>query len=333
MGPPMMTKIGFWAVCLVFLLIGQAKADFFDSIVFISTSLEYEDGRPAKILGTGTGFVVNKAGLVVTAKHVIPTEIPAGARLVLKGSLRTRDKLTTLIPFQTVPLGVDISVLRFDPLAQPAWEYLKLSPKVISDLKLGDAVVAWGFALDEGLNRAETKISSLVGPENTVQVGAGLVKGMSGGPVIDTDGNVVGVITGGAAGQPALTYFTPISFANPVLRDYAEYATVKAGAGDQSKSPKNQPGEPIAKNYDVAENRSIGALASKEFSITREAETGRKITQARLATTTILNVSNISVSIAKDGSAVTLTYVVTGDANGGSVRSGTLIGSILTEQQ
>jgi S1-C subfamily serine protease len=319
-----------WRVSLCLLLSAcfvpvRASADTIDSVVFISAGLTYDDGRPPKNLGTGTGFLISKDGFVVTAKHVIPNEVPAGATLVLKGTLRSTDGITrTLIPAQTIPLGVDITLLRFDPNAQPKWEYLKVSSRTVSDTKLGDIVVAWGFALNGGINRVETRVSSLVGPENTVQVGPGLVRGMSGGPVLNAGGNVVGVITGGAAGEPALTYYTPISFANPLIRDVADYMDDRPAS-----APTRSPREPIARNYDVVESRTIGALQNKEFSIKREAEPGRTITNVRFVTTTVSGVSDINLSVAPDRKSVTLKYVV----NGGQTGSGTLIGSILTEQQ
>ncbi len=310
------------AVLGLAVLTNRAEADFLDCLVFISASLTYEDGRPEKSLGTGSGFVISKDGFVVTAKHVVPTEIPAGATLVMKGSLRSKDPpYKTLSLYQITTLGVDITLLRFDPNTQPSWEYLKVSSKKISDFRLGENVVAWGFALTEGLNRVDTKISSLTGPENTVQVGAGIVRGMSGGPVVDTSNNVVGVVTGGAKGEAALNYFTPILYANPLIRDIAEYADDQPAAAKGPASVR----EAIVKNYEINESRTIGALQSKPFSITKDAVAGRLITKANFVITNNSGISDISVAVADDKKSVTLKYVVKG--------SGTLIGNILTEQQ
>jgi len=313
-----------FALCL--LLVAEcAKADDIEKIVFITASLTYDDGKPPRTLGTGTGFVISKNGFVVTAKHVIPTEVPAGATLVVKGSLRGPDGTArTLIPAQNVQLGVDITLLRFDPNAQAAWEYLKISSSSVSDITLGESVVAWGFAANRVINRSVTMVSALMGPENTVQVGAGIVSGMSGGPVVNIAGNVIGVITGGAVGQAALTYFTPISLARPLIGEIAEFV-------DDRPAPNVPAGarEPISKKYDIVESRNIGALQSKEFSITYEAVPGRKIgPDPRFVTTAVSGVSGINLSVAPDGKSITLKYVV----NGGPDGSGTLIGNILTEQ-
>lgn len=322
----MLKSLGAFFALFILLFAGSAKADQIQKIVFISASLTYDDGKPPKILGNGTGFVISKNGFVVTAKHVIPSEVPAGATLVLKGSLRGPDGTPmNLIPAQSVSLGVDITLLRFDPSAQPAWEYLKISKSTVSDITLRQSVVAWGFAPNRVINAAETKVSALMGPENTVQVGAGIVSGMSGGPVINSEGNVIGVITGGAAGLAALTYFTPISLAKPLIGEVAEYVD------DLPPGPRPQPArEPVLKNYDVAESRNIGALRDKEFSIPHQAVPGRVISpDPRFVPTAISGVSGINLSVAPDGKSVTLKYVVSGGPNG----SGTLIGSILTEQK
>src|SRR4051812_21244708 len=109
-GASILTRLCLCFAFSLVLFLQSAKADFPNAIVFISASLTFEDGRPAKSLGTGTGFVINKKGYVVTAKHVIPKEVPAGATLVLTGSVRSRgNPAITLIGAEIVTLGVDIT--------------------------------------------------------------------------------------------------------------------------------------------------------------------------------------------------------------------------------
>jgi hypothetical protein len=230
-----------------------------------------------------------------------------------------------LIGAEIVSLGVDITLLRFNPAAQESWEHLKVNST--AELTYGKALVAWGFPLDQDLFSAPLSVAGLMGPENTVPVGAGLLKGMSGGPVLDEAGNVVGVVTAGARGEPALNYFTPITFANPLIRDLATYVN------DQPKPQPNKPGvvarTPIAKNYEIFESKSIGALKSKSYTITRDADRGRTINRdtARFVATNNSGTSNVSLSVAEDGKSVTLKYEVSGG------QPGTLTGNIFTEQQ
>src|SRR5262249_33232319 len=140
--------------------IGCVHAEFQDALVFITTSLEYSDGTTRK-LGAGSGFVISRQGHVVTADHLIRNEVPAGAKLNITGSLRSPDNpAVKLVQVELVALGVDITLLRFDPNARQAWEYLKISRKKIGDTKLGDQVVAWGFALDQGLTRGQTQVQA-----------------------------------------------------------------------------------------------------------------------------------------------------------------------------
>jgi S1-C subfamily serine protease len=303
-----------------------ARADFLDALVYITTSLEYADGRIQRS-GEGTGFVINKQGFVVTAKHLVPKEVPEGATLILRGSLRSRDNPSfKLISAEVVPLGVDITLLRFDPASRPSWEYLKISPKKLSDIQLGETVVAWGFALNQSLNRGETKVQSILGPENTIQVGGGIFAGMSGGPVTDLSNDVIGVVTGGARGLATMNFYTPISLADPLIHQFAEYAGTGLAPSGGAAAPVNNP---IAKNYEIVESRHIGALSSKAYSVTREAESGREITAAKFVATTVSGVSDISVAVSQDRKSVTLRYVVNGGADG----TGTLLGNIFTEQR
>ncbi|HND52851.1 MAG TPA: trypsin-like peptidase domain-containing protein [Pirellulaceae bacterium] len=143
--------------------------------------------------GSGTGFVWDAAGHIVTNAHVI-----AGARRL---SVTLYDQST----WNAVVVGVaedrDIAVLRIDAPAD------SLTPILIgssSDLQVGQKVFAIGspFGLDQTLT---TGIVSGLGREipnktggviqGVIQTDAAINPGNSGGPLLDSAGRLIGVNT------------------------------------------------------------------------------------------------------------------------------------------
>ncbi|HXJ66683.1 MAG TPA: trypsin-like peptidase domain-containing protein [Actinomycetota bacterium] len=157
--------------------------------------------------GVGTGFVVRSDGIVVTNFHVVE-----GAQ---------RITVTTSIPptksFQARVIGgdqnADLAVLKVDATGLPT---LALGDS--GQLELGQPVVAMGYAL--ALNGGPSVTSGIVSSldreitaadpnfpkgkrtySHVVQTDAAINPGNSGGPMLDLNGNVVGINT--AAEQQA----------------------------------------------------------------------------------------------------------------------------------
>jgi S1-C subfamily serine protease len=147
---------------------------------------------PAVVQGqgiTGTGFVVASDGYVVTNAHVVPgcasvTVRSAGDTAMRSATLVDRDPRADLALLRAEGAFADVASFRDGPgIAQ------------------GDDVIAFGYPLagllsDQG-NLTIGTVSALAGINNDaqmIQISAPIQHGNSGGPVIDTSGNVVGVI-------------------------------------------------------------------------------------------------------------------------------------------
>lgn len=141
---------------------------------------------------TGSGFLVDDAGHVVTNAHVVgddrEVEVSIGGRLV-PATVRG------------VEPSVDVAVLR---LASPPGDVAPLSFVEGDDLRVGDPVVAIGapFGLQGSLSTGivsglRRQIDSPNGFAITgvIQTDAALNPGNSGGPLLDLSGRVVGVAT------------------------------------------------------------------------------------------------------------------------------------------
>ena len=142
-----------------------------------------------RLIGTGTGFAVNKK-YVVTAEHVLDgckSVSIVHAHEEMNAQTVSRDK------------NNDLGLLKIEkPMASTA--KLRGSP----DLRVGDAAINYGYPLFGELSDSAKLnagyVNSLAGYNNdsgVIQYSAPTQPGNSGGPVLDQSGNVIGVVSSG----------------------------------------------------------------------------------------------------------------------------------------
>jgi len=165
--------------------------------------------------GTGSGFIWDNLGHVVTNYHVVEGVIEKGEKVVV-----TLDDETTL---EAVIWGVypdkDLAVLK---IVAPKEQLRPLAIGESKNLNVGQKVFAIGnpFGLDQTLT---TGVISALGREiqsvnrrpipGTIQTDAAINPGNSGGPLLDSSGRLIGVNT--AIYSPSGTS-AGIGFAIPV---------------------------------------------------------------------------------------------------------------------
>jgi S1-C subfamily serine protease len=140
-------------------------------------------------IGAGTGFFVSSQGHIVSNNHVVG--VCRKVTTKINGKVYNLDILAT---DRVNDLG--IVKANFKPRS-----YLSIKS---SGAKLGEDIVALGYPLTGRLSDSVkiTKgiVSSLSGPENNysqIQIDAALQPGNSGGPVLNTGAEVVGVASAG----------------------------------------------------------------------------------------------------------------------------------------
>jgi S1-C subfamily serine protease len=181
--------------------IGLSPADIYQnvrpSVVEIAVTATVSAGRfgqrQQQISATGTGIVIDGSGHILTNYHVI-----AGAQTV---EVRFDDGSTTSAVIGGTDPANDIAVIKVEPSTH------SLAPATLGDastLRVGDSVLALGnpFELDgtltqgivSGLNRtfAEDNNTTLSG---LIQTDAAVNPGNSGGPLLDSQGEVIGINT------------------------------------------------------------------------------------------------------------------------------------------
>jgi S1-C subfamily serine protease len=187
-----------------------------DAVVFISTTQRVLNPWSRNMFsiprGTGSGFVWDEHGHVVTNNHVIMGAAEARVRLN-----DGRDYGASLVGASPAH---DIAVLRIQvPERQPT----ALPIGTSADLKVGQKVFAIGnpFGLDwsltsgivSALNRSLPAEDGRTVIEDLIQTDAAINPGNSGGPLLDSAGRVIGINT--AIFSPSGAY-AGVGFAVPV---------------------------------------------------------------------------------------------------------------------
>ena len=175
---------------------------------------------------TGTGFVIDDDGNILTNAHVV-----AGATNV---SVRFSDSRTEEAEIRGRDQSSDLALIKVDP------EGLDLKPLTLGSsaaVKVGDPTVAIGnpFGLERTLTTGvvsalQRRIDAPDGFQITdvIQTDAAINPGNSGGPLIDASGRVIGINSAirtggtGSEGNIGIGFAVPIDTAKRVLETLKE---------------------------------------------------------------------------------------------------------------
>jgi S1-C subfamily serine protease len=181
---------------------------------------------PVPQQGQGSGFILNKDGLILTNNHVIDN------------AQRVEVTLSDKKKYKAQVLGVD----KNHDLALLKINAPNLIPATLSEsqnLVVGQRVYAIGnpFGLSGTMTRGMiSAIRSIRGPQNNpiedaIQTDAAINPGNSGGPLLNSKGEVIGVTTlianNGADQSSGIGFAIPINTAKAVLDDFAKYGYVR----------------------------------------------------------------------------------------------------------
>jgi putative serine protease PepD len=200
--------------------------------------------------GSGTGFVVDQNGTIVTNAHVV--EGSKTVKVFFDDADEGVDGTVT-----GTDVSSDLAAVKIDPKAA------KLVPLALADsddAKPGDAVLAIGYPL--GLDRTlTTGIVSGLGRQiqaqngfsidKVIQTDASINPGNSGGPLIDSRGRVIGVnsqiATSAAGSNTGIGFAIPSNTVRTVIPQLAAGKTVKhAYLGVSLTESQSQSGAKVA---------------------------------------------------------------------------------------
>jgi regulator of sirC expression with transglutaminase-like and TPR domain len=165
-------------------------------------------GRDGKRQGLGTGFVVDADGLIATNLHVIGEARPISVQL--------GDKHYDVTRIHASDRSLDLALLRIEAKNLPA-----LSLGDSDTLKQGQAVVAFGNPL--GLTHSV--VSGIVSSKREIegrpmiQLAIPLERGNSGGPLLDLEGRVQGIVSMKSLVTNNLGFATPVNALKTLIQE------------------------------------------------------------------------------------------------------------------
>ena len=164
--------------------------------------------------GTGTGFYLKEHNLIITNDHVVRGNF----EVAISGKKFTKTMTPVFfndpkydLAFIGVPDGIEMPQVPLD---------------IDHPIKDGDQVIAIGHPF--GLNYTATegivsKSSRMQHGINYIQIDAAINPGNSGGPLVNLDGEIIGVNTFIIAGGDNLGFALPINYLIESLNDYKQY--------------------------------------------------------------------------------------------------------------
>jgi serine protease Do len=182
-------------------------------------------------VGGGSGFIISSDGLILTNKHVV-SDASASYTVITNDGTKYTAKVLARDPSQ------DFAVVKIDATGLPT-----VSLGDSDGLELGQTAIAIGNALGQfsntvsvgvvsGLERTVTASDELDGQQETIQgviqTDAAINPGNSGGPLLNLQGEVIGINTAVASGAQS------IGFAIPINRAKSDINSVRATGNIES---------------------------------------------------------------------------------------------------
>ncbi|MEI6691059.1 MAG: trypsin-like peptidase domain-containing protein [bacterium] len=172
----------------------------------------------------GTGFVVDKSGLVVTNKHVVMQGDATLYKIILKDNSEHQVQKIWRDPSN------DLAILKIE-----GNDFTTLELGDSDTLKVGNFVIAIGTALGEFRHTVTTGVVSGLGRgitagemgggiaeklDNVIQTDAAINPGNSGGPLINSSGQVIGVNVAVSQSANNIGFALPINVLKDALNTF-----------------------------------------------------------------------------------------------------------------
>ena len=185
--------------------------------------------QPEQEQAAGTGIIISSNGIIMTNRHVVPVGT-TNVSVTLSNGTQLKD--VSIIGRTNQDDSLDVAFLKINNA-----EGQKLTPAAIGDssqMQVGDEVVAIGNALGQfqntvtsgilsGYGRSVTASSSSGGSstgsttgstenlDDLFQTDAAINEGNSGGPLVNLNGQVIGINTAIAGGAQNIGFSIPIN--------------------------------------------------------------------------------------------------------------------------
>ena len=188
---------------------------------------EFNKPTERKATALGSGFIIDKKGIVVTNNHVIQ-----GAEDILvsvNGSKEYKAKVLGTDPY------MDLAVLEIESDEN----FVPVSFGNSDKARVGDWVIAignpfgFGGTVTSGIISSRNRDIGLTRYDDFIQTDASINQGNSGGPLFNLEGKVIGINTAiiapGASGSIGIGFAIPANPASKVIDQLIKFGETKRG--------------------------------------------------------------------------------------------------------
>lgn len=281
-----------------------------------------ERTRERELRGMGSGVIVSDDGYIITNNHVIQRADTITVRLI------NGDNLAATV-VGTDP-ATDVAVLKVDAENLP---YMTFGNS--DDVRVGEMVLAIGSPLQEHLahtvskgivsakGRSNLNILGEGGFEDFIQTDAAINRGNSGGPLINMEGQIIGINTAIASqtgGFQGIGFSIPSNMVTRVMESIIETGTIVRSYIGISLSEVT---EELARAFNLPDNRGIIVNQVMDDSPAQKAglkdgdiilrKDGRRVGSSREFRTSIANKrpgTDVTLTVFRDGNEVDVKITV-----------------------
>jgi len=190
-----------------------------------------ENGTQEREVGGGSGFIVGNDGMIVTNRHVV-SDLDARYSVLLNDGTSYSVEVLARDP------QLDVAILKINEPLEKSLSYVTFGDS--ESLRLGETVVAIGNALAEfrnsvsvgvvsGLARSIVASDGMGGSEQldqVIQTDAAINPGNSGGPLLNINGEVIGVNVAVSRGADNIGFALPAHIVEQVVDSVRKYGEI-----------------------------------------------------------------------------------------------------------
>jgi S1-C subfamily serine protease len=203
-----------WFAALILVMGEASQAESAQSHHDLVVYVEIDD-QSSQAKARGSGVLLGMGGFIITAKHLFDDYKAPTDKIIV--SIKTSSSRIPARLFGCDQYDSDLCLLYIDSAnitAASVNATLNIACRFPEDQ---EAVTAMGWPVGSPMISVSGQVSSgALGVQFKTYMTAPIVPGMSGGPIFDAKGNMIGIAFG-ATEQGVLTLFTPIQFARSLL--------------------------------------------------------------------------------------------------------------------
>lgn len=210
-------------------------------------------GQPRAMVGSGSGVIISPDGYIVTNNHVIANA--SNLEVTLNNNKTYTAKLIGTDP------NTDIALIKID--GESEFPFIPFGDS--NNLKIGE----WVLAVGNPFNLTSTVTAGIISakardlnqfdgnPQSFIQTDAAVNRGNSGGALVNTRGELIGIntaITSETGSYVGYSFAVPSNNARKVIEDILEYGNVQRGIlGIQVGNINPQ----LAEKYGINETQGV----------------------------------------------------------------------------